>query len=343
MAPLALPLVQRSRGGPANRRPARIANLPAETPYLSRLVRLLPIPRAGSAEPARAAFPGLIERPGFDLEILSGHHAGARIALPGPTCVIGSASECDVVLSDEAVAARHLRIQLAGWKAAIEALEGPVARDGESAVEPGYGYRAELPLELTIGDSRMRVSRPVASRRPLKPLFVGTAAFAALTLGVMILARAFTPEPDAERTPTARFADRTGATAASRAVDQLRARIERAGLSTLSVGVKDGRIEVTGQVQAAEMLSAWQGIEKWFDAAHGGKFILVSRVETSGPGNTPQIRLQAVWLGADPYIVDGRGERRYPGEALDNGWTLRSIAADRVTVTRDGQDVAIAL
>lgn len=309
---------------------------------MSRLARLLPVPRPASGRALHHAFPALIAQPNFDLEVLSGHNEGARIALPGPTCIIGSASECDVVLGDEAITARHVRISLAGWKAAVEALDGPVARDGESVVDPGYGYRAELPLELTIGESRLRISRPMATRRPLKPLLAGTAAFAALTLGVMILARAMAPTPDAAPPFPARLSGAATPSGASRAVEQLRARMDKAGLSTLSVGMKDGRVEVAGQVPSDEVRK-WSAIETWFDGAYGGQFILVSRVEASGPGNAPQIRLQAVWLGADPYIVNGRGERRYPGDALENGWTLRSIADDRVTVSRDGQDLAIAL
>lgn len=47
----------------------------------------------------------------FELRILRGIHAGARAILPDQAVILGSDAECDFVLSDDGVLARHLQIQ----------------------------------------------------------------------------------------------------------------------------------------------------------------------------------------------------------------------------------------
>lgn len=280
----------------------------------------------------------------FELEVLSGIQAGVRIEIAGPTCLVGASPECDVVLAGSGVAERHCRISLYAWKAAVEALEGEVGRQGQSSVAAGYGCRAELPMDLLLGDASIRISRKAGSARRLKPLLIGAGAFALLTMATMFASRATQPDYDkaGHRNAAARFPDRAPYAASPEAMRQLRARIEEAGLSALRVTAADGRIEVIGELAPAEM-ARWSEIEQWFDRTHGRDHLLSSLVEPGDGTSAPEIRLQAIWLGPQPYVIDRRGERIYPGGGLEDGWLLKSIETDRVTVSRNGQDMAIVL
>lgn len=264
------------------------------------------------------------------------------MALAGPTCSIGSSPGCDVLLIGDDIAATHVRIHLYGSNASVEAIDGDVGREGQSPVTAGYGYRAALPLDFLLGDTHVRISRKVTEGRRLKPLVIGAGAFLLLTLIVMALARATDPSPDEQRTSVSAITDGARGKEATEAVRQLRARIDGAGLSALRLVDNGGRIEVSGHVSPEDM-AVWHNIEQWFDATYGEQYMLASLVEAGTSAATPHVRLQAVWLGEQPYVIDGRGERRYPGDPLTDGWMVKSIEADHVTVSRDGQDVAIAL
>ncbi len=310
---------------------------------LAPLGRPAPSPGVGAA-PRPGTLNALVLAPPFELEVLSGIQQGVKIEIAGPTCLIGASTECDVVLAGTGVADRHCRISLYAWKAAVEALDGDVGREGQSTVVAGYGCRAELPMDLLLGETRIRISRKAGSSRRLKPLLIGAGAFALLTIVTMFASRATEPDYDAarQRSAASRFPDRAPYAASPEAMRQLRARIEEAGLSSLSVTAADGRIEVAGELVPAEM-AKWTEIEQWFDRTHGRDHLLSSMVEPGDGTAAPQIRLQAIWLGPQPYVIDRRGERIYPGGALEDGWVLKSIDTERVTVSRNGQDMAIVL
>ncbi|WP_236551377.1 SctD/MshK family protein [Billgrantia tianxiuensis] len=59
--------------------------------------------------------------------------------------------------------------------------------------------------------------------------------------------------------------------------------------------------------------------------------------------DSPALQFQAVWFGDNPYVVDARGERLYPGAPLQEGWVLAEIAEGRVTVRRDGTEFSLTL
>lgn len=70
------------------------------------------------------------------LRVMSGPQAGAEIPLADGEYVIGSDDDCDLVLLDETVAARHLRVTIAASGAEVAACDAPVAL-GERTLAPG--------------------------------------------------------------------------------------------------------------------------------------------------------------------------------------------------------------
>lgn len=64
------------------------------------------------------------------LKILSGPNAGAEVELPPGDIVIGNGDECDIILADSAMAARHVLLRLAEQGVTATPLDGVVVVDG---------------------------------------------------------------------------------------------------------------------------------------------------------------------------------------------------------------------
>lgn len=72
----------------------------------------------------------------YFLKILSGPHLGAEVVLRDGRYVMGSDEDCDILLDDGSIAARHLSLQVSGGEIRIAAMDDAVYVDGEKA-EPG--------------------------------------------------------------------------------------------------------------------------------------------------------------------------------------------------------------
>ncbi len=86
-------------------------------------------------------------------------------------------------------------------------------------------------------------------------------------------------------------------------------------------------------------LPAWREAQRWFDARFGGSAVLVDLVAASAAA--PPLAIQAVWSGPDPYIIDGAGQKLFPGALLRTGWTLDRVEPDRVIIRRGSQTLAV--
>lgn len=295
--------------------------------------------------PATAERSHLPSRPlaqgGLTLSVLEGLHRGVKADVPSGGCTIGASSGCDVVLADPQVAPDHLRLRFHGRHVAIDAIGGDVGVEGRGPVTRGHGCRALLPITLTLGEARLQVRRETQAPGvlgrwlPIGGLavlgVVATILFSSQSSGFVAPARQAVPAVPAAPAP-----------APSGAADALRQRLTDAGLAGLTVTGDGHHLAVAGALAAADA-AAWQDVQRWFDGTYGGRHVLTSRVEAAAPAAAPDFSFQAVWFGADPYVLDSRGERRYPGAALQDGWMLKSIEPGRITVSRDGTDFALTL
>lgn len=90
------------------------------------------------------------------LEVLEGPDAGKRLRVGGPA-VIGRDAECDLVLSDQLVSRRHLRITPAGEGITLEDLG---SRNGTFVNGTAVGQTAEARPgdRVMVGVSLIRVA-----------------------------------------------------------------------------------------------------------------------------------------------------------------------------------------
>ena len=93
----------------------------------------------------------------FVLESTAGFHRGVRLALEPGDVRIGSTPGADIVLRDAGIAAEHAVLRVGRRTIDLHAIGGEV-RVGENIIANGYGCALQAPIDLTIGEARLRIS-----------------------------------------------------------------------------------------------------------------------------------------------------------------------------------------
>jgi hypothetical protein len=128
----------------------------------------------------------------FVLESTAGFHRGVRLELEPGDIRIGSTPGADIVLRDAGIAAEHAMLRVGRGSIDLHAIGGEV-RVGEEVIANGYGCALQAPIDLTIGEARLRISieqapaqTPVEPRQaPARPRISATVLVAA---GALLLA-----------------------------------------------------------------------------------------------------------------------------------------------------------
>src|SRR5215469_14094325 len=107
----------------------------------------------------------------FVLESTAGFHRGVRLELEPGDFRIGSTSGADIVLRDAGIAAEHAILRVGRRSVDLHAVGGDV-RVGEKIIANGYGCALRAPIDLTIGEDRLRISierNRTPERTPVEP------------------------------------------------------------------------------------------------------------------------------------------------------------------------------
>jgi hypothetical protein len=230
---------------------------------------------------------------------------------------------------------------------AVEALGADVSVFSQDAREiripAGRGHRARLPLDIRLGSARLTLTSdsdplgkppadqvaPIWQRKPrwivalvLMFLCVGAFAFRAEPLPALSLpAPVATPVVD-ERAQTV-----------GQARLWLEAQLRAANLDRIKVNEIDGQLNVAGSFDPAQK-ARWTQVQQAFDGRFGQQVVLHPGVVAGAEVAKPRVRLQAVWFGPNPYVINDSGKRLYPGAALADNWTLQSIENNQVILAR---------
>lgn len=284
------------------------------------------------------------------LAVLSGLHHGVCAPIDSDVCMIGSSRNCDIVLSDEGIAEEHLQLRFYGRQVAINAIGGPVAVQGRPDVERGFGCRTQLPVTLGVGGAQIRIgldgSRNLMTKRWAPQVAIVAVAlimtpFVAVQAGISGLLPQKVAAPD-DRLIVGTVPTHREIPSDDEVIDSLTKQLAQAELDSLALNADGRRIQVTGQL-APEKMETWRGVQRWFDTAYGGRYVLTSSVAVAVVTAAPKFAFQAVFFGENPYVVDARGERRYPGAALQDGWMLKSIENGQILVMRGEQEFRLTL
>ncbi len=83
-------------------------------------------------------------------KVLSGTHAGAEIELFEGTSLLGSGSECDIVLSDRMLAEEHIRFHVSQETVEVENLvpDSKLSVSGQAVAEPRFALESFVPVGI---------------------------------------------------------------------------------------------------------------------------------------------------------------------------------------------------
>ena len=107
----------------------------------------------------------------FVLESTAGFHRGVRLELEPGDVRIGSTPGADIVLRDAGIAAEHAVLRVGRRTIDLHAIGGEV-RVGENVIANGFGCALQAPIDLTIGEARLRISierNQAAAPTPVEP------------------------------------------------------------------------------------------------------------------------------------------------------------------------------
>ncbi|MBB4277858.1 FHA domain-containing protein [Rhizobium mongolense] len=284
------------------------------------------------------------------LDVLDGVHSGVSLPLEKGSYVIGSAPDCDLMLSDRDVSAHHMRLQFAGSEVMIEATGADVMVQ-DTSVPVGHGLHVKTPVTISLGSARLRLCRPAqaAPRKTDKSkrttwMIGGVAAFSLLTIAAVQAGIADV----GDQLPMASF-DETTVTAgtvsasmpsADEVSSALAAKLAAAGLSDLQVKADGTRFAVSGALDD-EARKSWGDVQTWFDRSYGTNYVLTSMVGEAAVKTSPKFNLQAIWFGETPYAIGSDGTRLYKGAALEDGWYIKDIRDGSLKVGRQGEEFVL--
>ena len=313
-----------------------------------------------------------------ELEVTGGFHSGVSLALDEGTYSIGSTPNADIVLRDPGVASEHALLRIEGGNVRIEAVGGDLGV-GEELVTEGHGCKLRMPVEIAMGDARLKLSHPGGAETGLfsgklqpvgnfiarKPLMAaGGVICCALVVSIATreasspikVAEAGSSEPkQLALTKAAYYSDvdslakiggkvepaaATQHASVEEAATQLLAKLKAMNIQSLRVTSGDKRVVVAGSLTKREAAS-WTSVQQWFDESYGGRVVLTANVSIGEGKGAPTLRLQAIWFGERPYVITEEGAHFYEGALLENGWTLQRIAEDRIVLEREGESLAL--
>lgn len=285
------------------------------------------------------------------LTVLDGLQAGSRTRLSSGGNRIGTGTDCAVVIADPAMRSDHFEV-VVGDVTVIRAHCQLAMPDG-SLLAPGSQIPLSGATAFVAGTTRFLLD-PATPEPTAVPVTTGSGrrgryaaagggigvALMAVLGGVWLSGRGPGPVRPAAAAaslpvhrPLDEDVDRSGALRA------LRARIAEGGLAGVTVSAQpDGTVVASGLLGVGDE-PAWSSIRQWFDARYGNAIVVVERFGV--PGALPPLRIAAVWAGANPYVVNDRGDRLHAGAAVGDGWFVDRIAVGHVVVRRGSQTVAL--
>lgn len=290
----------------------------------------------------------------LQLEIVGGLHSGVNLALDDGDYTIGSRAEADIVLRDEGVAAQHVILCISGNAVRAEAVGGDLFI-GDQEITAGHGYRLRLPVDLTIGNAFLRLSRNVggprlAERFPIAAKLIAErpTALAAGVLGAVfaltLIVYGFQETSEAKNKLRYETASKpsivpvsqpSGAAAetAVRGRTELEGRLRAAGIDTIDVSTKGGtQIVAKGRIESGRALE-WTAVQSWFDRTYTPGLVLITDVAVDNAAR-PALRVQSIYYGDKPYIIAENGTHYYQGAIMDNGWILEKIEGRTLTLKK---------
>lgn len=284
------------------------------------------------------------------LSIIGGLHRGGGLSLDKPKYVLGAGLYCDLVFSDVGVAQQHLCLRINNRGVAIEALGGDVLIVGKGSkpisLPMGNGHSARLPVEISVGDVRLRLE-PAQALSGSIPVSKKTKWLRLCTLVVLVFAGSalvlrskpsqLLPAVAVQITPV--NPNEQTLAQARRWFEQ---QLQTEGLHAVVLVEAGGQLLASGSIERS-MKSRWVLLQQAYDQRFGAQWSLRPGVTARAESAHPRVRFQAVWFGNAPYVINDNGKRLYPGAVLKDNWVLERIEAHKVVLSREEERFTLTL
>ena len=278
------------------------------------------------------------------LKIATGLHSGASLELTAAEYLIGCGDDCDIVLRDSHVAARHCSLTRSWSGFSVQDLRskaprpvppGEIKYDG-GAIEVQYEIGAlQFVLRQTAPLRDLAESGGAQDRSTSRTLLlVGLVGVLLAVMTVATTGKTAKADPSAEVQRLNELNARAQGAKTERLVEQARQALAD---DTLKVELHDGRLLVEGNTTRAALKTRIQALA---DDLHGTIPVEdhVTYAEDSGnsPGPLP-IRVQSVMIGSSSYFITDNGARYFVGGVLPDGAEVVSIDVNEIRFARGGR------
>ena len=284
------------------------------------------------------------------LVVLTGRHAGASVGLRDGSAVIGGGDAATVFLTDPSVRDIAVRVESNPSGQMIASCLSGECSVGRSELLPNAKPKRIRPGQvLRIGDVSLRYGaaspnkafmddRSVAARSR-----VSLAAAAVLALGVsgFIGMTGGFATTDGAVEAVAKAPETVDSPPLSALAD-LRVMLSEASLSGVRVSLDQGGsyLVATGVLPESDQ-PVWQRVTEWYDAKYGASVMLEADVEFAEGGVVLPFDIQAVLTHPRSRIVLHDGSDHGVGAVLPGGWTLESIDASAIRISRNEDVITV--
>lgn len=280
------------------------------------------------------------------LKIGSGLHSGASLELTATEYLIGCGDDCDIVLRDSHVSARHCSLTRSWSGFSVQDLRSKAPRP----VPPGEikydGGAIEVQYEIGALQFVLRQTAPlrdlaesgVAQDRSTSRtlLLVGLVGVLLAVMTVATSGKAAKAGPSAEAQRLNELSAQAQGAKTEHLVEQARQALAD---DTLQVELHDGRLLVQGHTTRTVLKTRIQALA---DDLRGTIPVEdhVTYTEAADSGNSPgplPIRVQSVMIGSSSYFITDNGARYFVGGVLPDGAEVVSIDVNEIRFARGGR------
>jgi hypothetical protein len=110
---------------------------------------------------------------------------------------------------------------------------------------------------------------------------------------------------------------------------------------SIAPSIDQARIKVRGALTGDERVR-WSAVERWFDGAHGGAFMLDAQFGSRSDDVVLPFRIISLKSGPHPAIQIQDGRSFPVGSILPGGWRLDTVGGMLIVLTRGDRELTIA-
>ncbi|PID42782.1 MAG: hypothetical protein CSA52_00970 [Gammaproteobacteria bacterium] len=297
------------------------------------------------------------------LEVISGLHTGARHPVQAnDVLVIGSGMDCDIILQDSGITDAHCIVYFQSGKLMIRPVKSDIEIDGKP-LDKGRQSRLKAGDTVQLGESRLcfliparlksrdqvtRHGRWIPLEKSLKTrLYKLLIAIPLLLVSTGIVHSSLSGTQNSVKSdapPTQPSAEPAAKQQEKRIADNVKEVLRLSGITADSRYLGNGEVEISGHFHDPGQLKKTIGSRSMTEITGLKRILARNLAQKQNKVPLPELAIQTVVTGQDPYIVTTDGSQHYLGAELNDNFVLTRISLNEITLkNRDGEETSIQL